>query len=157
MSSLNAKKILIVNDHFPTYQTPFRHLGLAFTNDIRDLETNPDDIALVVFTGGSDVSPDLYCSETHHPRTSSSGARDLEEAEVYRIASENGIPMSGICRGAQFLCVMAGGKLVQDLTGHSGGNHAVRALYPSGEVKDISVTSSHHQMQCPFDLPDDHW
>ncbi len=156
MSNLYDKKILIVNDHFPTYQTPFRHLGMQFTNDIRDLENSPEDIGLIVFTGGSDVSPDLY-GASPHPRTSSNGSRDLEEAEVYRLARENDIPMSGICRGAQFLCVMAGGRLVQDIAGHGAGNHTVHALYPTGELNKISVTSSHHQMQYPFDLPVDHW
>lgn len=156
MLSLSDKKILIVNDHFPTYQTPFIHLGMEFTNNIRDLEDDADEIALIVFTGGSDVSPDLY-GQDRHPRTSSNGSRDLEEAEVYRIGRENNIPMVGICRGAQFLCVMAGGRLVQDITGHASGNHMVNALYPDGGLYRISVTSSHHQMQYPFDLPEDHW
>ena len=52
--------------------------------------------------------------------------------------------MAGICRGAQFLCAMAGGKLVQNITGH-GGSHPVR----TNDGRLISVTSTHHQMQLP--------
>jgi GMP synthase-like glutamine amidotransferase len=156
MSNLTDKRILVVNDHMPTYQTPFRHLGLEFTNNIRDLEDDPDNIALVVFTGGSDVSPSLY-GRPAHPYTSSNKARDMEESEVFRIAKENNIPMAGICRGAQFLCVMGGGRLVQHLDGHNGGNHGVYATYPDGGVREISVTSSHHQMQYPFDMPQENY
>jgi hypothetical protein len=49
---------------------------------------------------------------------------------------------------------MAGGKLVQDVTGHESGHHTVEAIYPEGHTRKIAVSSSHHQMQYPYDLPD---
>jgi len=50
--------------------------------------------------------------------------------------------MIGVCRGAQFLCAFAGGKLIQHCGGHSSGNHKVIDIH--GNV--YPVTSSHHQM-----------
>jgi anthranilate/para-aminobenzoate synthase component II len=153
MSNLKGKKILVVNDHGPTYYKPFEFLGLECVRDHRVLETDPEDIALIVFTGGHDVSPSLY-GKNAHPNTSSSMDRDIEETQVFEIAQENEIPMAGICRGAQFLCVMAGGKLVQDITGHHE-NHTVSAAYPDGITREIVVSSSHHQMQYPFSMVED--
>jgi GMP synthase-like glutamine amidotransferase len=156
MSNLKNKKILVVNDHAPSHFKPFEHLGLGYTRNTDELKRNPDSIALVVFTGGSDVSAELY-GKSEHPSTHASPARDMEEVEVYGIAFEAGIPMSGICRGAQFLCAMAGGSVIQDVTGHNGGEHDILACYPDGSSRVISVTSAHHQMQYPFDLPDEHY
>jgi len=150
MSNLKGKKILVVNDHGSSYFKPYEFLGLECTRDHKIIEESPEEVALVVFTGGHDVSPMLY-ERKAHPFTSFSIERDEEECDIYAIASEHGIPVSGICRGAQFLCVMAGGKLVQDITGHHG-NHVVTASYPGGGTKDITVSSSHHQMQYPFSL-----
>lgn len=147
----SSRKILVVNDHGPTYFEPFRYLGLECTRNHEAIE-DPESLALVVFTGGSDVDPGMY-DRTPHPRTSSSISRDMVETALCETARRNGIPMAGICRGAQLLCVMAGGRLVQDVTGHLY-THAVTAQYPSGKSELIDVSSSHHQMQYPFDLED---
>jgi gamma-glutamyl-gamma-aminobutyrate hydrolase PuuD len=58
-----------------------------------------------------------------------------------KFCKAHGIPMIGVCRGAQFLCAFAGGKLIQDVTGH-GTSHTMTTS--DGEV--ITTTSSHHQM-----------
>ena len=155
MSNLSNKKVLVVNDHAPTYYKPFEFLGLECTRDHKMLETEPDEIALVVFTGGHDVSPQLYGKESHY-FTSSDLDRDIEETKLYELAIDNNIPTVGICRGAQFLCVMAGGKLIQDVTNHNG-DHEVFAKYPEGHTRLITVSSSHHQMQHPFGLPENHY
>lgn len=158
MSNLNNKKILLVNDHGGGYFSPFAHLGLDYTTNHDAIREAPEGIALVVFTGGHDVSPGLYGKDAH-PRTGASARRDAEEVEVFNIAKGNNIPMAGICRGAQFLCVMAGGKLVQDITNHAGRQHEIQVKWSSrgDEMGVIHVTSSHHQMQYPFDLPKDEY
>lgn len=114
---------------------------------------NPDELGLVVFTGGSDVSPSLYGASAHRS-TFNNPSRDEEETAIARIAMKHNIPLAGICRGSQFLCVMAGGKLIQDISGH-GATHLATARYPDGTIKEIEVSSSHHQMQYPFELPED--
>ena len=155
MSNSTKRKILVVNG--PTYVSPYRkvakELDLEFTHNIQDIKDSPESIALVVFTGGHDVSPEVY-GESPHPRTSNSLARDTQEIEVFAIAEAEGIAMAGICRGSQFLCVMAGGKLVQDITNHAGPDHDINALMPDGSEETFSVTSSHHQMQYPFNMDD---
>jgi gamma-glutamyl-gamma-aminobutyrate hydrolase PuuD len=100
---------------------------------------------LVVFGGGSDVDPSLY-DETKHPMTFFSRERDDEDMEAYVRCRELGIPMLGICRGAQFLHVMNGGKLYQDIDNHQG-PHAAHALREQLRIDKIS--SVHHQA-CAF-------
>jgi len=149
-SPKSRKKILVPNDSGSSYFEPFRFLGLGYTSDVTSIERYPDDIAMVVFTGGEDVSPSIY-GRQQHPRTYASMNRDIVEMAVFHKALDLGLPMAGIYRGAQFLCVMAGGKLVQDISGH-GQNHSLTALNPGGNAEVVGVTSTHHQMQYPFDL-----
>ena len=150
MSNSPKAKILLVNDHLPTYSKPFDFLGLEYTSRMEGFDKG--EIALVVFTGGCDVTPGLYGRGTHK-RTRCDIERDVYENKIYTFARAAGIPMVGICRGAQFLCVMAGGRLVQDISGHHG-SHEVTVFVPgsTGKGERIRVSSDHHQMQFPFDL-----
>lgn len=103
------------------------------------------DISLVQFTGGEDVTPSYY-GEKAHPATHSSPTRDAREAEIY-LEFKGKVPMAGICRGAQFLNVMNGGKMWQHVTGH-----AVRGMHLAKDLmteEEIMVTSTHHQMMIP--------
>ena len=50
--------------------------------------------------------------------------------------------MAGICRGAQFLHVMNGGKLYQNVSRHCG-IHEVRDVWTDEKYR---VSSTHHQM-----------
>ena len=99
---------------------------------------------LVVFTGGPDVSPILYgeekCSNTYVNIN-----RDIRDIELFDICKANGIPMVGICRGAQFLHVMNGGKLYQHVNGHHG-NHDIEDVVTKRIIRTSSV---HHQMVRP--------
>ena len=59
---------------------------------------------------------------------------------------------------AQFLCVMNGGKLVQHCTGHAiGYTHAICSLIKDKESMEYQITSTHHQMQCPYNLTKDRY
>ena len=97
----------------------------------------------VVFTGGADVSPSLY-GETAHPTTCSDPERDEYEKRIFDECVENDIPMLGICRGSQFLNVMNGGSLWQNVDGHAlSGTHTF--LDWNGKLV-AGVTSTHHQI-----------
>lgn len=101
---------------------------------------------VVVFTGGSDVDPKYYGEEIH-PKAHVSPWRDIECESLYLEASKRDLPMIGICRGAQFLNVMNGGKTWQHVNNHAlGGVHPLTDL-STGEV--VNVTSTHHQMMRP--------
>lgn len=102
-----------------------------------------DDADIVCFTGGEDVNPALY-GEKPIPGTFFNPARDDKEAQIYGAAIAKKLPMIGICRGAQFLNVMEGGKMWQDVN-----NHAVHQGHSiidmrTGEEK-FNMTSTHHQ------------
>lgn len=99
------------------------------------------DVDLICFTGGTDVNPSKY-NEKRHSRTQFSDLnRDKTEQKIFDKAYEQGIPMVGICRGAQFGCIASGGSLIQHVTNHRG-YHAIE-LY---DGKCIQASSDHHQM-----------
>lgn len=102
---------------------------------------SPDAADLVVFAGGSDVDPVFY-NENPHPKTFPNEARDQSDIRLYAECIEKGIPMLGVCRGAQFLHVMNGGKLIQDIDGHYGDHPIVDSLTGVTIGKASSV---HHQ------------
>lgn len=97
---------------------------------------------LVIFTGGADVDPRLY-GETAHSTTRFSEHRDSEDIAAYMKCLDLGIPMFGVCRGAQFLHVMNGGKLFQDVDNHQTA-HGMWDQVRNVFIRDVS--SVHHQM-----------
>lgn len=107
-----------------------------------------DEADLVIFTGGADVDPALY-GENKHVLTRSNQSRDKADFDLYLEAMQKGIPMLGVCRGAQFLHVMNGGKLFQDINGH----HTAHGLWDTRQKTFLqTISSTHHQMVRP--LPD---
>lgn len=108
--------------------------------DIQAIFKSPEDISLVVLPGGADIHPSLYGHE-EHKSTYASITRDRRELSVFVKAQEHGIPVTGICRGAQMLTALAGGYLYQDVTGHHR-DHLVTTY----NGKTFNVTSCHHQM-----------
>lgn len=102
----------------------------------------PEEADLVIFSGGPDVDP-LYYGEKPHPSVRGDVLRDKSDQELYTFCLEKGIPMLGICRGAQFLHVMNGGKLYQDVDKHFG-DHRMWDMRNKQNVEPVS--SVHHQM-----------
>lgn len=101
-------------------------------------------VDILVFYGGEDISPALY-GETvagSHSRNLPSG-RDKFETLVFQHA-KGVIPMLGICRGAQLITALTGGKLWQHVDNHSGPHPIV---LPDGSR--IMTNSLHHQMMRP--------
>lgn len=101
-----------------------------------------EDADIVCFKGGEDVSP-IYYGEKALSCTYSNLKRDEFEAGIYGEALALNIPMVGICRGAQFLNVMNGGTLWQDVNNHAGQNHEVIDVRTARVVE--GMTSTHHQ------------
>ena len=86
-----------------------------------------------LFTGGHDVSPELY-GENPIENVCCNKMRDDMEQLVLQKAIENDKPVLGICRGIQFINAALGGTLYQDL--------------PS----QFRSETDHHQNP-PYDLP----
>lgn len=97
----------------------------------------------VLFTGGEDVTPFLY-GEAKHSTTYNNIIRDMKEIELLRDL-DHYFPKVGICRGGQFLNVMSGGRMYQDVGGHTK-PHDIK-VFATGEI--VRATSTHHQMMIP--------
>lgn len=108
-----------------------------------DLQTG--DVLLV--WGGADIHPSLY-NRSHSPQSGAGDTpshRDMAEWKLMKRAKEMGVPIIGVCRGAQMLCALAGGYLMQHITGHAGPNHDV----VTSDGLKFKVNSLHHQMMVP--------
>ena len=76
----------------------------------------PETLDLVdglVFSGGSDLDPELYAAESHPETGGVIRERDDFELELMRVALERDVPMLAICRGSQVLNIALGGDLEQ--------------------------------------------
>lgn len=104
-----------------------------------------EDADLVVFTGGPDVDP-AYYGETPHERCYLDHERDYADIGKYLACVEQGVPMVGVCRGAQFLAVMNGHKLFQDMDGHQS-DHSIWDTQLNQCIDRVS--SRHHQCVRP--------
>ena len=88
----------------------------------------------LVLTGGRDVDPASYGQAAHPITDEPAGDRDAFEFAMLRGALARGLPVLGICRGAQVLNVALGGTLHQHLpdvlgyTKHQAGNADRRLL-----------------------------
>lgn len=123
------------------YYSPFEKFGQYSTD--QSLFNFPEKISLVLFTGGADVSPSIY----YHKKSKTTFChkeRDIREILAFRRAIKHKLPMVGVCRGAQFLCVMSGGTLFQHVENH-GGFHEVELW----DGRTMMQSSTHHQMQNP--------
>lgn len=119
------------------YERMFKQAGYALATSMQEAD-------LLCFTGGADVSPELYGEE--NVGSYCSPERDKHEEQVFDWAYANDVPMVGICRGGQFLNVMNGGKMWQDVDNHAiSGTHKAVCKYWG----EIMVSSTHHQMMRP--------
>jgi putative glutamine amidotransferase len=125
------------------------------------IEETLDALAAIVFTGGSDVDPELYGEEAHAETFGVHRARDDAEFALLRAALARDMPVLGICRGVQVLNVGLGGDLHQhlpDVVGHEGHKHDPPGEFNEHEVviepgtrlaralgKRTRVMSHHHQ------------
>ena len=116
-------------------------------DNVESVDT-PEEADIVLFSGGADINPSLYnckCS----PHTHYNDYRDKLEIQCYNKLTPKQIVI-GLCRGAQLLTALNGGKLIQDVTGHNCGPHYIT----NGETK-FKIESIHHQMMYPFDMDTD--
>ena len=97
--------------------------------------------------GGTDICPMLYGQKPN--KFNQAGAmpskRDLFEWKLIKQAVADGVPIIGVCRGAQLLCAFDGGELAQDIDGHQY-MHAIKTL----DGKTLMAKANHHQMMLPL-------
>ena len=118
---------------------------------------------LVVTGGGFDVDPALFGAAIRHPSVKTKDRRTAFELAAARGALARGMPVLGICGGAQLIAVALGGTLVQhipdeisDALPHRQSNprdepgHSVRIvpgtlLHRITGASSLAVNSAHHQ------------
>ena len=90
------------------------------------IEETLDVLDGLVFSGGSDLDPDLYGQEAHPETNGVREERDRGELALLVAALERDLPVLAVCRGSQVLNVALGGDLVQHLpevVGHEQHKH----------------------------------
>lgn len=131
-------------------------------DELAELDKN---IAGYLFTGGHDVSPKLYNEKKQPYCGNPCDERDMIEKMVYTFADKKDKPILGICRGIQFINVMRGGTLYQDITKEyktkNAAQHHMSAPYDRTvhnvnilknsplfsllSIEEMDVNSYHHQ------------
>jgi putative glutamine amidotransferase len=74
-----------------------------------------DRIDGLYLTGGDDPHPHLFNEEPHPKIEQVDERRDLFEIALLRAARDRGMPVFGVCRGAQMMAVAFGGDIYQDI------------------------------------------
>jgi putative glutamine amidotransferase len=116
-----------------------------------------------VLSGGPDIHPRHYGCEFAGHAVDVDERRDEFELALAMAMIERGKPVLGLCRGMELLAVVAGGKLLNDLSGHDAGgvghwqslsadrvHHPVELAggsmaYDIYGTRSIEVNSAHHQ------------
>ncbi|GAB2998796.1 gamma-glutamyl-gamma-aminobutyrate hydrolase family protein [Mycobacterium bourgelatii] len=96
----------------------------------------------LVITGGYDLDPAAYGQHPHPTTDQPRLDRDAWEFALLRAALDRGVPVLGICRGAQVLNVAFGGTLHQHLPeviGHSG-HRAGNGVFTKLPVRTVAGT-----------------
>ena len=104
----------------PGYLEGIRQAGgipviLPFTSDKDELDQLAKMCDGFLFTGGHDVSPELYSEKPINDSVISCKERDEMESWYLQYAINYDKPVLGICRGIQFINAALGGTLYQDL------------------------------------------
>jgi gamma-glutamyl-gamma-aminobutyrate hydrolase PuuD len=119
-----------------------------------------DAVAGLIFSGGSDIDPELYGAAAHAETGGVVRERDEFELALMRAALARDLPVLAICRGSQVLNVALGGRLEQHVPDRVGTNvhketsgafaeHDVEVL-PATRLATLlsgrpGVKSHHHQ------------
>ena len=74
------------------------------------------EVDALVVTGGEDIDPSYYNAEPDEKLEDINEARDTSDSILITEALDEDIPMLATCRGMQFLNVLSGGALYQDLS-----------------------------------------
>ncbi|CAN5556890.1 gamma-glutamyl-gamma-aminobutyrate hydrolase family protein [soil metagenome] len=101
-----------------------------------------DSLDALVLTGGRDVDPATYGEDALATTDEPARDRDAWEFALLKEALQRGLPVLGICRGAQVLNVALGGTLHQhlpDIVGH-GWHQAGNAMFNTSAIQTVPGT-----------------
>ena len=101
------------------------------------------EIDALLLSGGNDLA-------TVNAGRDTAPERDRLEAALVTMAKARGIPVVGICRGAQMLSSCAGGRLLSDPT-HAGTRHGVQMIAAWAGLPSTFEVNSYHRWVIPAD------
>ena len=110
---------------------------------------------LLVLPGGADLSPATYDSIVSMHIGQSNPMLDYFDTNSLPFYIQEGIPIFGICRGAQRLWTLNGGTLLPHYPNHKQSSHKedlAHPLYYRGKKLNLDVTSRHHQVMLNEDI-----
>lgn len=135
------------------------------------IQNNTEDIshcAGFVLTGGIDVLPSLYDGAEEYPYRPAAflPERDQFEKLIYKYAQTHHRPVLGICRGLQYINILEGGKVYEDIGETANDVHKKATvdkehridivpdtlLHSITKVDEGIVNSAHHQAIRPDQL-----
>lgn len=96
--------------------------------------------------GGADIHPSIYGEQPLEYSGPFNRERDKEEIALYKEYLAAGKPIIGVCRGAQLLCALNGGRLYQHVPQHRNNSHGL--ICSDGSVIK-SAAADHHQVMQP--------
>jgi putative glutamine amidotransferase len=89
--------------------------ALLVPPSMEGIEETLDRLDGLLFSGGSDLDPELYGQEAHAETNGVVTERDRAEIALLQAALERDMPVLAVCSGSQVLIVARGGDLVQHL------------------------------------------
>ena len=103
---------------------------------------SPDKADIIIWNGGADIGTQIYGENSiHRGIPEQPSIRDRNEMGLFFEYAKSPKLKLGICRGAQLLNCLNGGKLYQDVNNHTRDHEMIDIR--SGEI--IKITSTHHQ------------
>ena len=141
-------------------------LMLPLTTDEENLQQLADEMDGFLYAGGQDISPGMYAQKRSQMCGQCCRERYEMEAILFRMVYEQDKPLLGICRGIQYINVVMGGTLYQDLSSEHPSDtehyqmppydvpvHSVKIigdspLYKLLNKETLMVNSYHHQAIC---------
>lgn len=152
MSEKKPTILMSALDNYGGY--PFSELfdhciGTYGEKDVDTVAALTDRLALIIW-GGANISPSIYNQKPNKYTGAGEelSLRDSLEVQMAKRAIALGIPIIGICRGAQLVCALAGGSLIQHVNNHAGGYHEI---VTDGD-ETYNCPSLHHQMMYPWEV-----
>jgi putative glutamine amidotransferase len=108
----------------------------------------------LLLVGGADLGADTYGAEPHRLSDEPIPLRDAVEIALVRAAQARGVPLLGICRGAQVINVAGGGTLRQHIPDELGHEEHRRAIGRfDGNEHDVIVDPSSRAMAATRESP----
>lgn len=119
-----------------------------------------DNLDLLLLPGGSDIDPLRYKAIPGYDNTKPDSMKEYFDIVMLPQYIEAGIPIFGICRGMQSICVHFGAALVQNMYHETSleRTEEVHEIEMRAEIaikNKIKVNSLHHQCVSSIDFPED--